>query len=152
MGVVAADELVQNTNPYYRSAYVLAFRADEADRFGDLDSPLMQLARIGVVAGTPVADLLVRKGLMAQAHPYQLLVDTRVEHPAQKMIEDLAAGEIDAALLWGPIAGYWAEQADQADHARAADRRSAHGAAPGLSHLDGHAGRTSRSGSTTSTA
>ena len=64
MGVVAADELVQNTNPYYRSAYVLAFRADEADRFGDLDSPLMQLARIGVVAGTPVADLLVRKGLM----------------------------------------------------------------------------------------
>ena len=30
MGVVAADELVQNTNPYYRSAYVLALRADEA--------------------------------------------------------------------------------------------------------------------------
>ena len=110
MGVVAADELVQNSNPYYRSAYVLAFRADEADRFGDLDSPLMQLARIGVVAGTPVADLLVRKGLMAQAHPYQLLVDTRTDHPAQKMIEDLAAGEIDAALLWGPIAGYWAER------------------------------------------
>ena len=66
MGVVAADELVQNTNPYYRSAYVLAYRSADADRFADLDSPLMQLARIGVVAGTPPADLLVRKGLAGQ--------------------------------------------------------------------------------------
>jgi quinoprotein dehydrogenase-associated probable ABC transporter substrate-binding protein/PQQ-dependent catabolism-associated CXXCW motif protein len=110
IGVVAADELVQNSNPYYRSTYVLAVRASEVDRFGDLDSPLMQLARIGLVAGTPVADLLVRKGLMAQAHPYRLLVDTRAENPPQQMIEDLAHGEIDAALLWGPIAGYWAER------------------------------------------
>jgi quinoprotein dehydrogenase-associated probable ABC transporter substrate-binding protein/PQQ-dependent catabolism-associated CXXCW motif protein len=110
MGVVAADELVQNTNPYYRSAYVLAYREGEADRFGDLDSPLMQLARIGVVAGTPVADLLQRKGLIAQTRPYQLMVDTRIDHPPKQMIEDLAKGEIDAALLWGPIAGYWAER------------------------------------------
>ncbi|MEK0083105.1 quinoprotein dehydrogenase-associated putative ABC transporter substrate-binding protein [Benzoatithermus flavus] len=107
MGVVAADELVQNTNPYYRSAYVLVHRADEGDRFGSLDSPLMQTARIGIVAGTPVADLLVRKNLMAQARPYQLLVDTRLEQPARQMIEDLAKGDLDVALLWGPIAGYW---------------------------------------------
>ena len=110
MGVVAADELVQNTNPYYRSTYVLAYRDGEGDRFGDLDSPLMQLARIGVVAGTPVADLLARKGLVDQAQGYKLNVDTRVEQPARRMIEDLAAGQIDAALLWGPIAGYWGER------------------------------------------
>ena len=110
MGVVAADELVQNTNPYYRSTYVLAYRDGEGDRFGDLDSPLMQLARIGVVAGTPVADLLARKGLAGQVQGYKLNVDTRVEQPARRMIEDLAAGEIDAALLWGPIAGYWGER------------------------------------------
>ena len=53
MGVVAADELVQNTNPYYRSTYVLVYRTADADRFADLDSPLMQLARIGVVAEHP---------------------------------------------------------------------------------------------------
>lgn len=110
MGVVAADELVQNTNPYYRSSYVLAVRESDADRFGDLDSPLMQLARIGVVAGTPAADVLSRKGLMSQVRSYQLLVDTRADHPPRQMIEDLAHGEIDAALLWGPIAGYWAER------------------------------------------
>ena len=110
MGVVAADELVQNTNPYYRSTYVLAYRDGEGDRFGDLDSPLMQLARIGVVAGTPSADLLARKGLADQVQGYKLNVDTRVEQPARRMIEDLAAGDIDAALLWGPIAGYWGER------------------------------------------
>jgi ABC-type amino acid transport substrate-binding protein len=97
MGVVAAEELVQNTNPYYRSAYVLAYRKGEADRFGDLDSPLMQLARIGVVAGTPMADLVQRKGLIAQVRPYQLMVDTWVDNPPKQMIEDLAKGEIDAA-------------------------------------------------------
>lgn len=108
MGVVAADELVQNTNPYYRSSYVLVHRAGEGDRFGDLDSPLMALARIGVVAGTPVADLLVRKNLMAQTRPYHLMVDTRQEQPAKTMVEDVAKGELDAALVWGPIGGYWA--------------------------------------------
>lgn len=110
MGVVAADELVQNTNPYYRSAYVVAYRTADKDRYDSIDNPLMQMARIGVVAGTPPADILARKGLFAQVTPYQLLVDTRVDQPARKMIEDLAAGRIDAALIWGPIAGYWAAQ------------------------------------------
>jgi quinoprotein dehydrogenase-associated probable ABC transporter substrate-binding protein len=110
MGVVAADELVQNTNPYYRSSYVLAYRTADADRFGDLDSPLMRLARIGVVAGTPPVNLLNRKGLLAQVRGYDLMVDTRVEQPPRQMIEDLARGQIDAALVWGPIAGYWAKQ------------------------------------------
>ena len=110
MGVVAADELVQNTNPYYRSSYVLVHREGEGDRFGSLDGPAMRTARIGVVAGTPVVDLLVRKGLIAQARSYQLVVDTRLENPPKAMIEDLARGEIDAALIWGPIAGYHAER------------------------------------------
>jgi quinoprotein dehydrogenase-associated probable ABC transporter substrate-binding protein/PQQ-dependent catabolism-associated CXXCW motif protein len=110
MGVVAADELVQNTNPYYRSSYVLAYRTADRDRFGDIDSPLMQLARIGVVAGTPPTDILVRKGLFSQMQPYQLVVDTRIDQPARQMIRDLADGRLDAALVWGPIAGYWAKQ------------------------------------------
>ena len=38
------------------------------------------------------------------------MVDSRVEQPARQAIEDLAQGELDAALVWGPIAGYWAER------------------------------------------
>ena len=110
MGVVAADELVQNSNPYYRSTYILAYRTADADRFADLDSPLMQLARIGVVAGTPPVNLLARKGLAGQIHGYDLMVDSRVEQPARQAVEDLASGQIDVALLWGPIAAYWAKR------------------------------------------
>jgi quinoprotein dehydrogenase-associated probable ABC transporter substrate-binding protein/PQQ-dependent catabolism-associated CXXCW motif protein len=107
MGVVAADELVQNTNPYYRSAYVMVVREADRDRFPSLDAPAVALARLGVVAGTPPADLLARKGLSARIRPYQLVVDTRVDQPAREMVEDVVEGEIDVALLWGPIAGYW---------------------------------------------
>jgi quinoprotein dehydrogenase-associated probable ABC transporter substrate-binding protein/PQQ-dependent catabolism-associated CXXCW motif protein len=110
IGMVSADDLVQTTNPYYHSTYVLVHRTADGDRYKSLDSPSMGLARIGVVAGTPPADLLVRKDLAQNIRPYHLVVDTRVEKMGRTMIEDLAAGRIDAALLWGPIAGYWVGQ------------------------------------------
>ena len=108
MGVIAADELVQNSNPYYRSSFVMMRRAEDAARFADLDSPEMTLARIGVIAGTPPSTLLGSKNLFSQMRPYQLYVDSRVDDPAGKMLDDLAAGNIDVALVWGPIGGWYA--------------------------------------------
>ena len=108
IGVGSADEQVQNTNPYYRSTYVLAHRTADGAKFADLASPTMQQARIGVVAPTPPVDLLVEHGLLGRIRSYALPADTRVDNPGRQMIEDLAAGRIDVALLWGPIAGYWA--------------------------------------------
>lgn len=110
IGVVAADELVQNTNPYYRSSYVLVHREGDAALYGGLDLPTMQLARIGVIAGTPAVDLLVARNLIGQTRPYQLLVDSRYDNPPKTMLDDLAGGQLDAALLWGPIAGYYASR------------------------------------------
>jgi quinoprotein dehydrogenase-associated probable ABC transporter substrate-binding protein/PQQ-dependent catabolism-associated CXXCW motif protein len=109
IGVVAADELVQNTNPYYRSAYVVALRTADGPTLADLSGETIRDARIGVIAGTPPADLLARKGLLAHVKSYTLVVDTRYEHPAQQMMEDLAKGDIDVALVWGPIGGYYAK-------------------------------------------
>jgi quinoprotein dehydrogenase-associated probable ABC transporter substrate-binding protein/PQQ-dependent catabolism-associated CXXCW motif protein len=110
MGVVTADELTQNTNPYYRSTYVLAYRRDEGDRFSDLSSPAMRQARIGIIARTPPTDLLRHHGLLDRIETYDLPADTRLQPSGRQMVEDLAAGRIDVALLWGPIAGYWAQQ------------------------------------------
>ena len=73
MGIASGAELVLNTNPYYRSSYVIVTRRKDNVR------------------------------------PYQLVVDTRFDSPGKLMIEDLAKGEIDVALLWGPIAGYYAK-------------------------------------------
>ena len=47
---------------------------------------------------------------MALARPYALTVDTRIEAPTRTMAEDIAAGRIDAGVLWGPIAGYYSQR------------------------------------------
>ena len=55
-------------------------------------------------------------GLMANAKPYALMIDTRIDSSAEAMIKDLAKGEIDAGVLWGPLAGYYAKQANPPLH------------------------------------
>lgn len=110
MAINAAHELVQNTRFYYRSTYVLVYRAKDRGTFDSLDSPMAAIARIGVVANTPPAVLLTRRGLINNVVSYGLIVDTRVEHPAKDALDDLANGRIDMALIWGPIAGYWVQR------------------------------------------
>lgn len=110
MGVVEGFELAATTPPYYRSSYVMVMRAENADRFTDLGDAAVRSAAIGAVAGTPPVDLLVKRDLLSQLRPYGLVVDTRVERPAQRMVEDVANGAIDIALVWGPIGGYYARQ------------------------------------------
>ena len=111
MGYAQGHELVLNTNHYYVSSYVLITAPGsplaEVDRLSD---PRLADSRLGVVAGSPPATHLARNGLIGKARPYPLMVDRRHESPAERMIEDLAAGEIDAAILWGPIGGWFAKE------------------------------------------
>jgi PQQ-dependent catabolism-associated CXXCW motif protein len=88
----------------------MVYREADADRFGDLTGPAVKHARIGVVAASPPADLLPRLGLMRTAVPYHLQTDTRIDQPTRQMMADLAAGKLDIALAWGPIAGWWAKR------------------------------------------
>jgi quinoprotein dehydrogenase-associated probable ABC transporter substrate-binding protein len=106
MGTVAGDEIMQTTTPYYYTGYMLVFRADKP-LSGDLEDPKLKALHIGVISGTPPSDLLVRHGLMANARPYALTVDTRYEQPAHQMLLDIASGAIDAGMLWGPFVGYY---------------------------------------------
>jgi quinoprotein dehydrogenase-associated probable ABC transporter substrate-binding protein len=112
-GFPQGDELAQVTNPYYRTAYALVIKPgsglDDLDSLGD---PRLKEKRIGIVAGTPPATYLAVNGLMGRAKPYPLVVDTRVDSSAQAMMRDLASGEIDVGVLWGPMAGYYAKQAN----------------------------------------
>jgi quinoprotein dehydrogenase-associated probable ABC transporter substrate-binding protein len=107
IGTVAGDELMQTTNPYYFTTYVMFFRSDKAIAFDGPQDPRLASLHIGVVAGTPPADLLVRHELMSHTKPYALTVDTRAESPTHQMVEDVVDGTIDVGFLWGPIAGYY---------------------------------------------
>ncbi|MBV8961868.1 MAG: substrate-binding domain-containing protein [Hyphomicrobiales bacterium] len=112
MGYPLGDDLVQPTNPYYRSAYALIFKPGTGlDGIEDLEDARLKDKRIGVVAGTPPSNNMAAAGLMARATPYPLVVDTRVDSSPEAMIHDLESGVIDAGVLWGPIAGYYAKQA-----------------------------------------
>lgn len=111
-GISTTSELVQNTNPYYRSIYTLVYRADSGITANTVSDPQLKNKIIGVVAGTPPSNLLVMNGLMANSKSYNLTVDTRHYSPGKDAIRDVASGETDAALVWGPLAGYFASQSD----------------------------------------
>ncbi len=107
MGIVSGAELVQSTNPYYRSSYVIVTRKADQLKMTTLDDPKLRDLKIGLTAGTPPSDIAVRTGLIANVVPYELFVDTRYDSPGKQMIEDVIDKKIDVALLWGPIAGYF---------------------------------------------
>lgn len=106
MGTVAGDDVMQNTNPYYHTSYVMAYRAANEPPPEAFDDPRMRSLRFGVVARTPPVDLLARSALLDRTRSYPLVVDTRHAAPGARMMQDVASGEIDVGLIWGPIAGY----------------------------------------------
>jgi quinoprotein dehydrogenase-associated probable ABC transporter substrate-binding protein len=112
MGMPQGDDIVQGTNPYYRTTYALVSKQGSGlDIVDSLESPLLQGKRIGIVAGTPPATNLAVNGLLGNIKSYPLVVDTRFDAPTSAMMDDLDADRIDVAILWGPIAGYLAKHA-----------------------------------------
>jgi quinoprotein dehydrogenase-associated probable ABC transporter substrate-binding protein len=110
MGYAQGDELVQNTNAYYRSAYVLIYKKN-GDLAGveTLVDPKLKDKRLGVVEGTPPTASMAKTLLLEKAKIYPLMIDTRATPSmAEVMMRDMQAGVIDAAVVWGPMAGYYA--------------------------------------------
>jgi quinoprotein dehydrogenase-associated probable ABC transporter substrate-binding protein len=117
MGFPQGDELAQGTNPYYRTAYALIAKPGSGlDDVTTLEDERLKGKHIGVVAGTPPATNMAAAGLMANAKPYPLMIDTRVDSSAEAMMKDLAKGEIDAGVLWGPMAGFYAKKSNPPLH------------------------------------
>jgi quinoprotein dehydrogenase-associated probable ABC transporter substrate-binding protein len=117
MGFPQGDDLVQGTNPYYRTAYALVSKPNAGlDDVTTLEDARLKGKHIGIVAGTPPATNMAVNGLMTNAKPYPLMIDTRVDSSAEAMINDLNKGDIDAAILWGPMAGFYAKRASPPLH------------------------------------
>lgn len=112
MGYAQGDELVQNTNAYYRSSYVMIYpKGGELDGVETIEDARLAGKKIGVVEATPPTANLAAAKLMRTAKVYPLTVDTRIAPSmAELMVKDMQQGVIDAALVWGPMAGYYVKQ------------------------------------------
>lgn len=115
MGVPADYEMTATTAPYYRSSYVLVTRqADDLDDLHALDDPRLRELRIGVhtigddYANPPPAQALARFGMRGNVRGYSIYGDYSEPDPPRRLIDAVASGEIDVAVAWGPIAGWFA--------------------------------------------
>ena len=114
MGYAQGTGLIEDTNPYYYTSYVLIYRADDGSLAGvdSLSDPRLKDKAIGYFARTPPASILALHGLVGGAKPFEVHADDSASQAAIEMIGQIASGKLDAGLLWGPVGGYYAERAD----------------------------------------
>src|SRR3546814_19936256 len=106
MGTISNNELLQNTNPYYHSAFSLIYRKDSGLTVTSIEDDALREMKLGAIAGTPPVTLLAQRGLLDKLKPYALVVDPRFEPPPRDLGPDAAEGVIALGGLWGPVAGY----------------------------------------------
>lgn len=118
MGVPAGYDPVLTTRPYYRSTYVFVYPKKAGYQIASLDDPILHQLRIGVhligddYTNSPPAHALSTKGIVGKVVGYSVFGDYAEDSPPGKIIKAVATGEIDTAIVWGPIAGYFAQKQD----------------------------------------
>lgn len=122
MGVAAGYDQLETTKPYYRSTYALVYVKGRglddvksgADFIG-LDPERRSKLRVGAFDATPGPVWLQRHGMLNQMVPYPAMSGNPADYPGEILEQDLTAGQIDAAIIWGPIAGYFADRAEKVE-------------------------------------
>ena len=112
-GVAAGVDMLQTTEPYYRSTYVFVTRAGGPKLTG-FDDPRLRTLTIGVqmvgndAQNTPPAHALARRGIIDNVRGFMLYGDYAKPNPPAAIVDAVARGDIDVAVVWGPLAGYFA--------------------------------------------
>ena len=116
MGVPAEYELTATTRPYYRSTFVFVTRVGDGERIASIDDPTLKRLRIGVhVVGddggnVAPAQALIDHGLAAYLRGYSNYGNYARPNPPADLLAALARKEVDVAIAWGPLAGYFASR------------------------------------------
>jgi quinoprotein dehydrogenase-associated probable ABC transporter substrate-binding protein len=115
IGVPKGYELTATTKPYMHSTYAMIIPArgglskvESPDDLLKLPAEQLRALKIGVFARSPAVDWLLRNKLLDQGVFYAQQTGDIHENPAVIVERDLAAGTIDLAIAWGPVAGYLA--------------------------------------------
>jgi mxaJ protein len=115
-GIASTVEMVATSRPYYRSSYMFVTR--EADDLAGLtlDDPRLKALEIGIQmvgddgSNSPPAHALTRRGMIDNIHGYMLYGDYSKANPPAEIVRAVERGDVDAAIVWGPLAGYFAAQ------------------------------------------
>jgi quinoprotein dehydrogenase-associated probable ABC transporter substrate-binding protein len=116
MGMLPGTGGVLTTQPYYRSTYVFVSRRDRHLTVRSLDDPALRRLKIGVqlvgddYANTPPVHALSRRGIVDNIVGFRVVGDYSQANPPARIIEAVAAGGVDIAVAWGPLAGYFAKR------------------------------------------
>lgn len=117
IGVPAEYDQVSATKPYYRSTYALVFpkgkgldQVASGEDFLKVDPAKLSKMRIGIYDRSPASAWLAKHKLVDQGVPYPVMNADPDQYPGEIIEKDLAAGKIDVAIVWGPIAGYYAQR------------------------------------------
>jgi len=114
MGVPAAFDPALTTRPYYRSSYVFVSRHERHLALASLDDPRLRQLRIGVqmigddFTNTPPAHALSNRGIVRNVVGYSVFGDYAQPSPLAAIVDAVDRGDVDAAVVWGPAAGYFA--------------------------------------------
>ncbi len=117
MSLNAGSELAWSTDSYYRSTYVFVSRSDARPRVASLDDPRLRGLRIGIqITGSdynnpPAAQALARRQLAKNVRGYTVYGDYSQAEPQRAVLEAVATGDVDTAIVWGPLAGFYARGA-----------------------------------------
>jgi quinoprotein dehydrogenase-associated probable ABC transporter substrate-binding protein len=117
MGVPTSFDLTLNTRPYYVSSYVFVSRRDRHLQLTSLDDPRLRTLTIGVplpgedYADVPPVDALVTRHIVRNLRGYTLTGDYSQPNPPAALIDAVTNGDVDVALAWGPLAGFFATRA-----------------------------------------
>lgn len=117
LGVPVDLEIVATTRPYYRSSYVIVTRADRGLQIASLDDPKLRELKIAVTligddgADSPPAHALARRGIVDNVVGFTVYGDYAKPNPPIEPIRAVEDGRVDAAIVWGPFAGWAAKSA-----------------------------------------
>jgi mxaJ protein len=113
-GIGSNVETVATSRPYYRSTYMFVTRSGDRLDGLTLDDPRLRTLRIGVqlvgddATNTPPAHALARRGIVGNVRGFMLYGDYAKPDPPAEIVRAVERGDIDVALAWGPLAGYFA--------------------------------------------
>lgn len=116
MGMPADVGSLLTTRPYYRSTYVFVAPKTEGHQIVSFDDPELRRLKIGVhligddYANSPPAHILAEKGIVNNVVGYSVFGDYGEDSPPGKLIQAVADGEVEIAIVWGPIAGYFVKK------------------------------------------